>query len=389
MDPMRILLLAPHPFYQERGTPIAVDMLLKVLDEDGMHVDVVTFNEGAERHYRGVRIHRIDPPGGVRDVRPGFSMKKLYCDAWLFTRAWGLLRRHRYDVIHAVEESAFMAWIFAKLYRVPYVYDMDSVMSDQLLEKFRFLKGLKAPMQWFETLPIRGATAVAPMCTDLANRVRAHNDRVFVLKDVSLIEGEDSAAGGDVEDLRRTLGIDGTLVLYVGNLEAYQGIDLLLQAMAALAHTDVMLVIIGGVQDDIQRYENIARQHGLGERVHFLGTRPVSRIGAYLRQADILVSPRTQGTNTPMKIYSYLHSGVPVVATRLPTHTQVLDPAIAALAEPEPEAFGAAIEALAADPEQRRQLGERARRYAEREHGADSFKQAVRALYGYLQQRIE
>ena len=386
---MDLLLLAPHPFYQERGTPIAVDMLLQVLDEDGIHVDVVTFREGAERSYNRVRIHRIDPPGGISGVRPGFSLKKLYCDVWLFARAWSLLRRNRYDAIHAVEESVFMAWFFNKLYRIPYVYDMDSMMSDQLMEKYPVLKLLGAPMKWLEKLPMRNALAVAPMCEALAHHVRSQNQRVFVLKDVSLIT-DHPAPGAVTEDLRKTLNIHGPMLLYVGNLEPYQGIELLLRAVAHLAtqDSDVELVVIGGIDADIDRYLEFARKHDIAGRVHFLGTRPVNRIGDYLRQADVLVSPRTQGTNTPMKIYSYLHSGTPVVATDLPTHTQVLNPSIAVLAKPAPAALAAAIRELIAEPERRQRLGDQARRYAEREHSVEGFKQKVRELYATVRSQL-
>lgn len=379
---MNVLLLAPHPFYQERGTPIAVDMLLKVLDADGARVDVVTFSEGADPSYDHVRIHRIDPPGRVAGVRPGFSLKKLYCDVWLFARAWSLLRRNRYDVIHAVEESAFMAWFFNKLYRIPYIYDMDSMMSDQLMEKHPWLKSLGRPLKWLETVPMRGALAVAPMCEDLGRHARAQNAQVFVLKDVSLIS-DDQTLGENREDLRMSLNIHSPLVLYVGNLEPYQGIDLLLGAVAHLdrQETEVELAVIGGIDADIDYYAKLAAEWGITRRVHFVGTRPVDRIGDYLRQADVLVSPRTRGTNTPMKIYSYLHSGTPVVATDLPTHTQVLNPSIAVLAKPEAGAFGAAIGELIADPERCRRLGERARQYAEREHSLEGFRAKVRELY--------
>ena len=57
----------------------------------------------------------------------------------------------------------------------------------------------------------------------------------------------------------------------------------------------------------------------------FAGERPADEIPAYLLAADVLVSPRSRGTNTPLKIYQYLRSGKPIVATRLLTHTQVLE----------------------------------------------------------------
>jgi len=53
---MRILLLAPHPFYQERGTPIAVNQILRVLATRGDAVDVLTFHEGQDLHYKNVSV---------------------------------------------------------------------------------------------------------------------------------------------------------------------------------------------------------------------------------------------------------------------------------------------------------------------------------------------
>ena len=60
-------------------------------------------------------------------------------------------------------------------------------------------------------------------------------------------------------------------------------------------------------------------------------------LASLLAQADVLVSPRTRGNNTPMKIYSYLDAGRAVLATDLPTHTQVLTPECARLAPADPD----------------------------------------------------
>ena len=73
-----------------------------------------------------------------------------------------------------------------------------------------------------------------------------------------------------------------------------------------------------------------------------------------MQAADLLVSPRIRGTNTPLKIYSYLRSGKPIVATNLLTHTQVLTPEIAVLVEPTPERFAAAILELIENPQRAR-----------------------------------
>ena len=64
----------------------------------------------------------------------------------------------------------------------------------------------------------------------------------------------------------------------------------------------------------------------------------------------MLVSPRSRGTNTPLKIYQYLRSGRAIVATRLLTHTQVLDDSVAILTGVSPQEFADGILAALADP---------------------------------------
>ena len=133
---MKILVLAPHPFYQDRGTPMDVDLLVRALSARGEKVDLVTYHEGEDREYPNVNHHRIRAPRWLRNVRPGFSFRKLICDVYLFFLAWRLVANIRYDVIHAGEEAVFMAMFFKRFYRIPYVYDMDSSIGQQVVEKF-------------------------------------------------------------------------------------------------------------------------------------------------------------------------------------------------------------------------------------------------------------
>ena len=98
---------------------------------------------------------------------------------------------------------------------------------------------------------------------------------------------------------------------------------------------------------------------------HFTGPRPPEEGPLFEKNSHILVSPRTQGTNTPLKIYSYLQSGKPIVATNLYTHTQVLHPGIALLVEPEPEAFAQGILSVLENPSMAGRLGANAREFFE------------------------
>src|SRR3546814_9254839 len=137
---MNILFLAPQPFYQERGTPIAIKLALTVLCAAGHMVDLVTYHEGADLEIQGVLTFRIAKPPFASNVPIGFSGKKLLCDVYLSFMLWRLLVRNRYDVIHAVEESIYPSILANVLARKILLYDMDSSMADQLVERFAPLR---------------------------------------------------------------------------------------------------------------------------------------------------------------------------------------------------------------------------------------------------------
>ena len=115
--------------------------------------------------------------------------------------------------------------------------------------------------------------------------------------------------------------------------------------------------------------------------------RPAEEIPAFLDGATLLVSPRSTGTNTPLKIYQYLRSGRPIVATRLRTHTQVLSDENAFLAEPSPRAFADAMLDALANPERAADVGARARALAETKYSDEAFLARTQQAIGALADR--
>lgn len=382
---MRILLVAPNPFFQERGTPIAVRILCETLCEAGHSVDLLTYHVGTDVRIPGLNVCRIPRVPFIRDVPIGFSGKKLVCDAVLSMKLLGLAVRNKYDVIHAVEEAIYPSLLARPLSRATLVYDMDSSMADQMLEKWKFLGPARSLLYGLERLAIRGSDGVVAVCDALAERVHAcePDKRVLVLHDVPL---ESPPGCEQAEDLRLACGIRGLLMLYVGNLEHYQGIDLLLDGFArAKPAQEMSLVVIGGARHDIEKYRARAEALGLGDSVHFPGPKPVDRLSGYLRQASVLVSPRLSGNNTPMKIYSYLAAGKPVLATNIASHTQVMDSSCAVLVEPTPEGLAAGIERLASDEKLRDELGATAADLVKSKYSVAVYKKKVIDEYAYLE----
>ena len=381
---MNILVIAPHPFFQERGTPIAVDILLRSLASLGHRVDLLTFPEGTTPDYPpSIRVFRVKAPPFCSGVRPGFSLKKLRLDSRLLPAAKRLLRENRYDFIHAVEEAAFVARRLSKAFHIPYVFDMDSSMPRQIADKFPLARPFLPLMRAIERPVIRDAAVCLPVCDSIARDAAAAGaKRIEILRDVSLLPTDvpfDPARG-----LRATLPLPpGPVALYVGNLESYQGIPLLLDAFALAAPRcpDASLVVVGGRPDDLARTRAKVRAMGLEDRIFLPGPRPVADMPHLFHDADILVSPRTQGENTPMKIYSYLDSSRAVLATDLPTHTQVLDTTVAALAPPTPKPFAEALVDLFLHPDRRTALAAAAKARAAERHSPAAVRRTLARIY--------
>jgi glycosyltransferase involved in cell wall biosynthesis len=386
---VKILLLAPHPFYQARGTPIAVKTVLEFLSERGDSVDVLTYAEGTDVQIPNCRVYRIPRVPGLRNIRPGFSFKKVVCDALMVGSCLRMVRRTRYDLIHAVEESAFIASLMQALTGVPYVYDMDSSLAEQMVEAYPRLGFASPALRRMEALAVRRSSGVLAVCAALEDVALGHDPGKLVgrVEDTTLLPDNmsDGRNGPILPD-----GDGGPVALYVGNLETYQGIDLLLEGFrhTLRAVPKARLVIVGGRQADIAHYGNRATALGIGQAVHFLGPRPVALLADLLREADVLVSPRLKGLNTPMKIYSYLDSGSAVLATRLRTHTQVLDDRLAYLVDPEPAALGRGLAELMSDPELRGRLAASAKEYVQREHTPQAARRKLEAFYTTMEARV-
>lgn len=385
---MKILLLAPHEFYIDRGTPMDVDILARALSARGYRIDLVVYARGEDRSYPGVAIHRARAPHWLHPRGPGFSLRKLVTNLWFFATATQLARWHEYDVVHAGEEAVFMAMWFKWRRGVPYVYDMDSSVAQQMVEKLPWLRPLAPLLDWFERRAIKGALAAAPVCNALADLARTSGaTHVVTLHDISQLEP--AAANGD-GGVRRELAIDAPLLMYVGNFQEYQGVDLLLEGfrIAVERGCAAHLVLAGGSDRHIAAYRRKASRLGLDGRAHFIGRWPAERLGDLLAEADVVASPRIRGVNTPMKVFPYLHSGRTLLATDLPTHNQILTPEVARLAPPEPEAFAEAILELMRDESLRERLGQAGREFVESDHVYDSHQRRVDRLYGYVEQQV-
>ncbi|HEY3309664.1 MAG TPA: glycosyltransferase [Desulfuromonadaceae bacterium] len=390
---MKILLISPQPFYEKRGTPLAVALLARALGELGHEIDLVSYHLGdhwplpSVTHYRALRIPFIT------SISKGLSTAKLFLDIFVFTKAFNLLRRNKYDLIHGIEEGAMMGILLKKIFSVPLVYDMDSSIPEQIRDsnaRFCGCLPLLALAEKLEKWTIRNSDLVLAVCEALRERVvLVHPDTpVAVLEDIPVVEKAPPGLDADVRRIRTELELEEDLpcVVYTGTFESYQGINLLLDSIKPVVaqRPETVFILVGGQPDQLPDIIHEATQRGISRYLRILGRRPLEEMPAFMAMADVLVSPRMLGSNTPMKLYAYLQSGRPVVATRLPTHTQVLNDRVAVLAEAHPAALASAIVGLLDNPALRERIGQAGARLIETAFTYDKFKSKLEKAYSQI-----
>jgi glycosyltransferase involved in cell wall biosynthesis len=388
---VRILMIAPEPFFEPRGTPFSEFHRIRALTALGHHVDLVTYPFGQTVSMPGLRVFRSLRPPFVRRVKIGPSLAKIPLDALLTLTVIRRALAGRYDAVHSHEEGGLIGAALAALLRVPHLYDMHSSLPQQLTNfAFSRSRAIARVFLAMERFMIRRSRVVIVICPSLEETVHAiEPDARTVLIENAPGSAEEAATPPQAAAVRQTLGLAQTtpMVLYTGTFEAYQGLDLLFDAMAVVrrARPDARLVLAGGHDDQVARAKTQARTAGIDDVTIFAGERPASEIPAYLLAADVLVSPRSRGTNTPLKIYQYLRSGKPIVATRLLTHTQVLSDDTAVLTEPTAGAFAAGIVAALTDPARAHALGANARHLAETKYSYEAYLEKTRLACAALE----
>src|SRR5262245_10670725 len=325
---MRVLMVAPTPFFGDRGCHIRILEEARALRALGVETLVATYPVG--RDHPEVRTVRSPRVPWVRTLPVGFSPHRPYLDTMLLGTTLRAARRFRPDILHGhLHEGAAIASIIGRLVGRPAVADLQGSVIGEMIAHGHLPAGGPLPAslrqleRWVLHWPARLLPSSAHFARDLLEIWRIPPERVVLLADG--IDPDFLRPAPTPDDLRERLGLVGKrVVVYMGVLTEYQGIDDLLRAWPAVmtAVPDAHLLLMG--HPNVERYRARAAELTPPGSVTVTGRIEYEETPQYLALGDIAVSPKHVSTEANGKLLNYMAMGLPSVAYDGPVSRELL-----------------------------------------------------------------
>jgi len=377
----RIAMIAACQFPFPQGSQVLIGQLAAALQRRGHAVRLLTYPDGLGASPAGVSVQRIPRLPGLGPIRGPLSPQKPVLDLRLVRALRRLLHTWPVDVVHAHNIEGLAVALAAARGRfagVPVVYHIHNAMSLELHTHFR-----SRPARWLAGLAGRWLDAELPRragwCIVLTEAAVPFFRERGVTRLSCIPAGIDLDAG-DAAPAREILG-PGPLVLYSGNLEPYQNLDLLFEAFRQVAAARPAARLVLSTNARTHERQACAEALGFGGKALFVPSHDFGAVRNLLAAADVAVCPRVACLGLPIKLLNYMVAARPIVVSAGSAGSLRHMENAWVVPNNNVDGMAAAILALLDDPALARRLGEAARRTVETHHHWDRVVQDVEAVY--------
>jgi glycosyltransferase involved in cell wall biosynthesis len=311
-------MVAACPFPVAQGSQVYIEQMCTALAHRGHQVHLVCYHFGTYDKEYDFTIHRIPRITGYSRFRAGPSLQKPFLDLLLTIKLWQVIKKEKIDIIHAHNYEAPLAgFIVRTVTGVPVIFNNHNVLSDELYTYFRlpFSKRLAQSVAHFldDFIPRRAdfcITVSEESINFLTKRGVAPDKIAFIPPGIDCQNG----ITGDPGKTRKTynLGLN-TLITYTGNLDGYQNIELLFQAIKILSETTSEFTLLMVTTSDYTRYQKLAEEMGIDHHIIFFSHQTFDQTRELITASNITVSPRTSWSGFPIKLLNYMAAGKAIV----------------------------------------------------------------------------
>lgn len=304
-----ILMLAPTPFFSDRGCHIRILNSYLKLKREGHNVTILTYPLG--RNVLNINPKRVMHLPGYKKTSPGFSVYKPFLDILMYFKAKKLLKQKRYDLIYGhLHEGALIGILLKKKHNLNVIFDAQGSLTGELSAHGTIKKkGMLYKLLWkIEKYIAQNSDEIITSTDSLKVFMLKHFkiNKVYTKKDFPDI----SLFNRAVRPAKILLPKNKKIVVYLGGLQKYKGIQYLIKA---IPYTDEKFhfLIMGYPCDEAKI---LAREIDVQDRITFTGKIPYEKAASYLKLGSIAVSPKTlESGEANAKIYNYVAMGLPVV----------------------------------------------------------------------------
>ncbi len=386
--PKRILILAPTPFFADRGCHMHIAEQAYALQRQGYTVRIVTYHLG--RNLPDLDIARSVKAPWYKKLGPGPSWHKFYVDPLLFFTAWKNAKEFKPDVIHAhLHEGAILGWGLKKILNVPLIFDMQGSLTGELIaHNFPLIKPTWLKNLWYKLEEIidNAADAVLVQSTEMKEesetRFHVPSSKVFMAYDG--VSTQVFTPGGRDPELMERLSIpsDKKIIAYLGGLSPHKGVDILLESFPLVLKDvpNAFLLLMGYPNEE--HYKQKVKEMGLEASVRVTGKVLYEDAPRYLRLGDIAVAPKRSQTEANGKIYNYMATGLPTIAFDTIMNREILGSlGIYVHDLSNPEGLAHAMTELLKDDQKRKDLANSVRDKAVKDYSWDAVASRIAQAY--------
>ena len=391
----RVAIVAACPFPALQGSQLLIRNLAQGLRRRGHEVVVVTYADGLAEAPADVRLVRIPRVPGCHARGSGPRPAKLLLDLVLLATLPGVLRRERIDVIHAHNYEAALVSLLASRRRVPVIYHSHNALAEELPTYFRrplarrWARGVGRIAD--RVLPRRADHCIA-ICHELVGFLRAHGvdeDAVEMVAPGGSPAEFPARTPAELDAIRARFGLSGApVLLYTGNLDAYQNLELLLASIGDVRARVPAAQLVFVTHATPRELPDCLR--ALPPGVRLIAADCFAVVRDLLQIADLALCPRREWSGFPMKLLNYMAAGKPTVVSAGSAKAIEHGRNGWVVRDSGARAYADAIVGLLADPVLRAALGTAARRTVEDEYGWDRMIDQVELIYrGVLARRAQ
>lgn len=321
---MKVLMIAPTPFFADRGTHIRILEEALALRRRGHEVTIATYHIGQDLPRdvaNGIDVRRIRRLlFWYHKLEAGPDWQKIVLDLMLVRKTFYLARTWKPDIIHGhLHEGVLIGWIVkACLFwrKMRLVADFHGSLTKEMVSH-DYLGGgiLKAIFERVErTIDNLGDAAVASSWSNAKeiSRIRKKDGVETAL------DGARIYPSWGVEDRRlarekHDIPADATVAVYTGAFIANKGIKALAEAIpSALARDEQLFFVLAGFPRN--ELEPLLEEYEIRFRVKIISPLPYFELGEILRMSDIAIDPKRDDTGQASgKMLQYMGAGLPVV----------------------------------------------------------------------------